>query len=142
MSQNLSTLRGRQAALRRTSNSSAIDVNMFNQAGLTNKQCDALNSLTAFLPSFGGIADRLKKLISSGQLKHWLASFAPETDVPTLWDKEKFMLTEIGVAMQQLLIVQALKPDRLITKARRVIGKVLGANFPAATSDGNCRWST
>lgn len=60
----------------------------------------------------------------------WIESSNPEQDVPVLWGDEK-PLTSIGVAMHELLVTQAFRPDRVIAKALQVVSAVLGNNFLA-----------
>lgn len=68
--------------------------------------------------------------ISSQNFNGWIESSNPEQDVPVLWSDEK-PLTSIGVAMHELLVTQAFRPDRVIAKALQVVSAVLGNNFLA-----------
>ncbi|XP_015784706.1 dynein heavy chain, cytoplasmic isoform X1 [Tetranychus urticae] len=88
---------------------------------------DQLENGTALskLPAFRNIQ---QKIDSCSNLKDWLDSTAAEENVPQLWDDEK-LLTSVGIAMHQLLITKAFRPDRVISTARKVVETVLGSAF-------------
>jgi dynein heavy chain 1 len=58
----------------------------------------------------------------------WLESVAPEYDVPNLWSCDK-LLSLVKKAMYQLLIVQALRPDRLLAMTSIFVSTVMGEEF-------------
>jgi dynein heavy chain 1 len=128
-------LRGKQRTVRSSLSSMLCQPEDFASLGFTVEQCDALAALST-LPAFNGLDKRVHAMAENGKLKEWLQSTVPETEIPQLWDQQR-LLTETGVAMQQLLLVQALRPDYLIAMARRVVGRVLSRAFPAAAPNGS-----
>lgn len=93
--------------------------------GLTADQiesCVALMKLGAF--------KILHEKITSNpdNFKQWLTSASPETQICQLWDDEK-LLTPVGKSMHQLLVIQALRPDRTMAMSQSVVSTVLGPSF-------------
>ncbi|XP_052274955.1 cytoplasmic dynein 1 heavy chain 1-like isoform X3 [Dreissena polymorpha] len=95
--------------------------------GLTQSQQEALVRLSQ-TKQFKKIIDEVKGNV---ELQAWLESASPETDIPQLWTEEK-ELTPIGKAVNGLLVVQALRPDRLTSMAKIFVEKVLGSTFAHA----------
>lgn len=84
--------------------------------------CTALSKLA----SFRCLEDKLRS--NSNKINEWLISGSPESNVPKLWDEEK-LLTPIGTAMHELLVVYALRPDRTIASCLNLVKAVLGQQF-------------
>ncbi|XP_046751875.1 dynein heavy chain, cytoplasmic isoform X5 [Diprion similis] len=96
--------------------------------GLSSEQQEAMMRLTIRLPAFKKLADKIQNNPDFGT---WLQSPTPETCVPKLWEEEK-PLSPIGIAMHQLLVIQAFRPDRVIAAASLVVTSALGESFMAA----------
>ncbi|XP_076442165.1 cytoplasmic dynein 1 heavy chain 1-like isoform X5 [Babylonia areolata] len=93
-------------------------------AGLSQQQNAALLRLSK-LPAFRNMLNEVK---NNSDFQTWLDSAKPEMDFPPFWTEEKAQ-SAIGKAVHGLLVVQALRPDRLIAMARIFVEKVLGADF-------------
>ncbi|KAK6731031.1 hypothetical protein RB195_007476 [Necator americanus] len=65
----------------------------------------------------------------SAQIKQWLLMDNPEAAVPVLWEDPEQKLTAIGVAMNQLIVVHCLRPDRLMASAHRLVAAAFGDGF-------------
>jgi len=94
---------------------------------LSNKQNEGIDSLAhSSLSEFKSIA----KLILANEvaIKEWLDAPRPEQKVPCLWD-ETSPSSSIGIAIRQLLIIQALRPDRIPAMMDRFVRSVLGSKF-------------
>ena len=100
-----------------TSNTSAV-------AGLTPEQTDCMLRLIAKVPQF----QNLDRQIGAADFKTWLESPNPELIVPEIWEVEK-PLTSVGIAMYQLLVIQAFRPDRLCASSAHFVNTVLGDGF-------------
>ncbi|KAK7504322.1 hypothetical protein BaRGS_00004626, partial [Batillaria attramentaria] len=92
-------------------------------AGLNQQQQSAVVRLSK-LPAFRNML----KEMNSPDFQAWLDSAKPEADIPQLWTEDK-PLSPIGKAVNGLLVIQALRPDRLIAMARIFVEKTLGAEF-------------
>lgn len=92
-----------------------------------NLNSDQLEGATALskLPSFKNLQ---QKIDSTKNFKEWVESSNPELNVIQLWDQEK-PLTPIGTAMHQLLVIQAFRPDRLISMSSLVVHAILSDEF-------------
>ena len=109
-------LRGKEGMI---SGQSALKVE-----GLTAEQLEACTALIK-LPAFKAIQS---KLSSASGFKDWLNSSSPEDNIYNLWDDDK-LLTPVGTSMHQLLVIQALRPDRTIAMCHSVVKTVLGQSF-------------
>ncbi|XP_001636057.2 cytoplasmic dynein 1 heavy chain 1 isoform X2 [Nematostella vectensis] len=65
----------------------------------------------------------------------WQDAVKPEDEVPTCWSETK-KLTPIGIAVYQLLVIQALRPDRIIAMLHKVVAVILGGDFMHAAEQG------
>ncbi|XP_052105179.1 cytoplasmic dynein 1 heavy chain 1-like isoform X5 [Mytilus californianus] len=70
----------------------------------------------------------VKEIKASDAFQTWLESAAPEQDVIQLWEEDKPM-NPTGKAVNGLLLIQALRPDRLTAMARVFVEKSLGPAF-------------
>lgn len=61
-------------------------------------------------------------------LELWLSLDNPEMAVPVLWEESE-KLDGIDVAMNELVLIQALRPDRLMASAHRLVSIAFGDNF-------------
>ena len=93
-------------------------------SGLTPEQLDSCTALSK-LPAFRSLEEKLR---SVPELSSWTSSGSPESQVLKLWDDER-LLTPVGIAMHQLLVIQALRPDRTIAMSHEVVSAVLGPGF-------------
>jgi len=91
-------------------------------------EVQAVARLEARLPAFKGLASSLK---SNKEIHSWLEVVSAEQDVPTLWNEDK-PLSSVGLAVHKMLLLQAVRPDRLIAATYRFISEVLGEHFMAA----------
>lgn len=96
-------------------------------AGLNPDQLEGATALSK-LPAFRYLQ---KKIDSTENFRDWVESSNPEQDVQLLWEDEK-PLTPVGVAMHELLVIQAFRPDRVTAKALQVVSTVLGPTFMSA----------
>ncbi|KAG9509180.1 Dynein heavy chain, cytoplasmic, partial [Fragariocoptes setiger] len=99
---------------------------------LTSKQNEALESL-----SMSDLSDfrKVRHLISQHEqeIRRWLNHLAPETCVPTsLWASPPTPGKDIGKAFNELLLVKALRPDRLPAATSVFVRFVLGERFVRA----------
>ncbi|XP_058810234.1 dynein heavy chain, cytoplasmic isoform X2 [Phymastichus coffea] len=92
---------------------------------LSSDQQEAAVRLSSKLQSFRKLNDIIQ---NNTEFSNWLQSQTPETCVPKLWEEEKPTCT-IKIAMNQLLAVQAFRPDRVIAAASLVVTSVLGGSF-------------
>ena len=110
-------LRGGDVMARRTGEAAAVK-------GLSAAQSEQVARLRS-LPQFAGIVQSLE---SAKGLSTWLESDQPETAVPALWE-EKVPLSKIGEKMMRLLVVNAVRPDRLLAASHMLVDSVLGEDF-------------
>lgn len=80
------------------------------------------------LPAFKGVTSSLQ---DSSEVRQWLEVVSAEQYVPTLWDESK-QLSPIGLTVYKMLLIQALRPDRLLAAANQFVQTVLGAGFTQA----------
>ncbi|CAD5206375.1 unnamed protein product [Bursaphelenchus okinawaensis] len=76
------------------------------------------------LPDFKNIVD---KCSSNKELEQFMNADKPELDVPVLWDDS----TQDGivVSFNELLVIHALRPDRLLASLHILISTVFGTDF-------------
>lgn len=92
---------------------------------LSNKQNESIESLSqSNLDEFKSIAQKL--LSQADSVRAWLDVSRPEFGVPTLWDGNP---SQIGDAIRQLIIIQALRPDRIPAMTEVFVRAVLGSRF-------------
>jgi len=94
--------------------------------GLSSQQHSALvrlGKLTAF-------RNIMSEVSGNAEFTSWLDCANPEIDIPQLWVDSK-NITSVGAAVNGLLVIQALRPDRLTAMAKIFVEKVLGADFVA-----------
>uniref|UniRef100_A0A146KZ76 Dynein heavy chain, cytoplasmic n=1 Tax=Lygus hesperus TaxID=30085 RepID=A0A146KZ76_LYGHE len=93
--------------------------------GLSSEQMEAMSRLASRVPTF-------RKLIASvremPEFVAWSQQSSPEQCVPTLWHEDK-PLSSIARAMNKLLLIQAVRPDRVVAAAQLFVGAVLGETF-------------
>ncbi|CAG0913348.1 unnamed protein product [Notodromas monacha] len=76
------------------------------------------------VPVFAALMKKLK----DPEVQEWLQTSSPESHVPHIWDVDK-PLTPIGVAIYSILLIQALRPDRLTAMSQRFVAAVMGEGF-------------
>jgi len=97
-------------------------------AWLSNKQNECLESLVqSNLDEFKLIGQKL--LEQEELVKQWLESSRPEGNVPLLWDKNLAPSSPIGEAICGLIVVQALRSDRIPAMTEMFVRAVLGHRF-------------
>lgn len=101
-----------------TSESQQID-------GVSNEQLESITRLSTRLPIFRKLID---KIVSMPELVAWLQQGSPELNVPQLWDESK-ALTPISIALHQLLLIQAFRPDRVVAASHIFVSAVMGESF-------------
>ncbi|XP_071963522.1 cytoplasmic dynein 1 heavy chain 1-like [Antedon mediterranea] len=94
------------------------------EENLTNDQVTAMMRLTN-LPAFKGLAEWVR---SKDDFKVWLHSGGPEHSVPMCW-KEVVPFSGIGQALHRLLVIQAFRPDRLLSACQMFIISVFGDQY-------------
>ncbi|KAK0424238.1 hypothetical protein QR680_008567 [Steinernema hermaphroditum] len=93
---------------------------------LNHQQITALIQLSR-LSDFSSCVEKVNAL---ADLESWLASDNPELDVPVVWteDTEK-PATAIKKALNDLLLIHALRPDRVLASAHLVVSAAFGVEF-------------
>ncbi|CAB0033630.1 unnamed protein product [Trichogramma brassicae] len=109
-------LRGKEGVLKEIS---------LNIPYLSSEQVEAMVRLSSKLPQFLKLRDDVQ---DSADFNAWLQCQTPETCVPKLWNEEK-VTSKLGVSINQLLIIQAFRPDRVIASASLVVDSILGESF-------------
>ncbi|KRZ77608.1 Dynein heavy chain, cytoplasmic [Trichinella papuae] len=94
------------------------------QLKLSKEQKEKLAQLVT-LPAFASLAERLAQ--TEGVLE-WMESSNPEINCPILWDESK-TTTPVSQALYRLLLIQAIRPDRLLSAAHMFIDVAFGENF-------------
>ena len=97
--------------------------------GLGSEEIDGLARLSLKMPTFRSLAKRIQE--STGEFKQWLQHSTPEACVPALWDSDKPQ-SPISQAMLKLLLIQAVRPDRVIAAGHHLVDTVLGEAFMPA----------
>jgi len=95
--------------------------------GLTDEQTVAVYRLTTSLPAF---KDLVAKCTNPG-LATWLAQSNPEQDIPTsleMWSSDT-PITACQQSMYKLLLIQALRSDRLPAASNEFVAACLGQDF-------------
>ncbi|CAH3116472.1 unnamed protein product [Pocillopora meandrina] len=93
--------------------------------GLSPEQATAVVRLSK-LPAFKELQAYIQ--MNRKDFFEWLESGKPERNVPACWDSE-LSLSNIALSVHQLLVIQALRPDRILAMGQRVVGTILGENF-------------
>ncbi|KRY59545.1 Dynein heavy chain, cytoplasmic [Trichinella britovi] len=94
------------------------------QLKLSKEQKEKLAQLVT-LPAFASLAERLAQ--TEGVLE-WIESSNPEINCPIWWDESKTK-TPVSQALYRLLLIQAVRPDRLLSAAHMFIDIAFGENF-------------
>ncbi|MCP9259196.1 Dynein heavy chain, cytoplasmic [Dirofilaria immitis] len=97
--------------------------------GLNAQQLASLFQLSR-LPAF---TDIVKKVTSNLDLGNWVVLDNPELNVPIIWNGDD-KLTRIGRRINELLVIHALRPDRLLACSHRVVGAAFGDEFMQKTN--------
>ncbi|XP_012938795.1 cytoplasmic dynein 1 heavy chain 1 [Aplysia californica] len=92
--------------------------------GLSTQQHSALVRLSK-LSSFRNI---MSEVTGNAEFSSWLECANPELEIPKMWVEDK-SITDVGKAVNGLLVIHALRPDRLTAMARIFVEKVLGTEF-------------
>ena len=58
----------------------------------------------------------------------WLETATPELSCPMLWQSQK-PLSQVGLAVHQLLVIQAFRPDRLLAASTCFVAAAMGTDF-------------
>lgn len=99
--------------------------------GLSGEEIDALARLSMKLHAFKGLVKKINE--SSEEFKQWLLHNTPETCVPVVWDSPSDKpLSAISLAMMKLLVIQAVRPDRVIAAGHQLVDAVLSESFMPA----------
>ncbi|KAL3321193.1 Cytoplasmic dynein 1 heavy chain 1 [Cichlidogyrus casuarinus] len=96
------------------------------------EQAASACNLAKHLPAlFAKLPERLKA--DSQSVKTWLQSVTPENEVPLIWQTpaalESGTLANIAKALYSLLVVQSLRPDRLLAACHVLVSTVFGESF-------------
>ncbi|XP_073982188.1 dynein heavy chain, cytoplasmic isoform X4 [Rhodnius prolixus] len=93
--------------------------------GLSAEQIEAMVRLASRLPTFRHLVSKVREM---PEFVAWLQQSSPEQCVPTLWHEEK-PLSPIATAMNRLLLIQAVRPDRVVAAAHLLVASILGEGF-------------
>lgn len=99
---------------------------------LSNEQNAALSRLK-LVPAFNRIDDVIKS--DEKAFKTWVESGAPEENVLELWENSD--ASDIGKALYSLLVMQAVRPDRLLATVHLFVVAVFDANFMDSSASSN-----
>ncbi len=105
-----------------------FDLELIN-LGLSGDEIDALARLSMKLPAFKGLVKRINE--ATEEFTHFLQHNTPETCVPVIWATDK-SLSAISTAMMKLLVIQAVRPDRVIAAGHQLVDAVLSESFMPA----------
>ncbi|BHF62050.1 Cytoplasmic dynein 1 heavy chain 1 [Sparganum proliferum] len=95
--------------------------------GLTQEQCSAVARLQSQLPAFKNLVSAIS---SEANFSAWVESVSPETEVPVLWEMTAPAAgSPVSTAVYSLLLIQALRPDRLLACCHMLVSSVLGQTF-------------
>ncbi|VDN96525.1 unnamed protein product [Rodentolepis nana] len=94
--------------------------------GLSVEQRAGISRLQSQLPAFKNVE---AAIANDPKFHEWLEAVSPETGVPTLWELPSAEANPIGTAIYSLLLIQALRPDRLLACAHILVGAVFGQAF-------------
>lgn len=98
---------------------------------LTNNQNKSLESLTqSNLEEFKSISEKI--LAQEDAVKRWLELSRPELEVPRLWDDNvanQQAASPIADVIRSLILIQALRSDRIPAMTEHFVRAVLGAKF-------------
>ncbi|CAI4230233.1 unnamed protein product [Auanema sp. JU1783] len=92
---------------------------------LSSAQMQALIKATK-LPGFEKIIATMES--DAEDLHSWMKLDNPESHVPAIWEKTE-KLTPIGESLNELIVVNCLRPDRLMASAHRLVSTVFGEGF-------------
>ena len=81
------------------------------------------------LPVFKGLVKKMTDC--SAELKQWLEHSTPEMCVPVLWETDK-PVSVINQAMLRLLLIQAVRPDRVMAAGHQLVDTIMGDAFVPA----------
>ena len=84
------------------------------------------------LPMFKNMMKKIAE--ADDEFRAWLNHGTPEMCVPDIWNTDK-PLTSISRAMMKLLLIQAVRPDRVIASGHQLVDAVLNESFMPA---GEC----
>ncbi len=93
---------------------------------MSSDEIDALARLSMKLPAFKGLVKRINR--SSEEFQQFLQHNTPEMCVPAIWAPDK-SLSAISMAMMKLLVIQAVRPDRVIAAGHQLVDAVFGHSF-------------
>ncbi|VDN06320.1 unnamed protein product [Thelazia callipaeda] len=91
---------------------------------LNAQQIASLSQLSR-LPAF---TDVMKNIASNVEFGTWVILDNPELNVPVLWDGND-KLTKIGRCMNEMLVIHAARPDRLLASSHRLVAAAFGDEF-------------
>jgi hypothetical protein len=86
---------------------------------------DKIDSLTrlSLLPVIKGLVKKRTDYV--GEIKQWLEHSTPEMCVPVLWETDK-PVSPINQAMLRLLLIQAVRPDRVMAAGYQLVDTIVG----------------
>nr|XP_024214265.1 dynein heavy chain, cytoplasmic isoform X3 [Halyomorpha halys] len=113
-------LRGKEGVIASGGGASHLD-------GLSSDQLEALIRLSNRLPQFKELMNKVNEM---PEFVAWLQQSTPEQNVPTLWHEDK-PLSSIATAMNRLLLIQAVRGDRVTAAGAGLVSAVLGEGFTA-----------
>lgn len=107
-------------------------IHIAGEPALSNDRLETATALTK-LRAFRNLQKSIGDL--RGSFHEWVHSSQPEATVPKLWEEEAAtggtanQMSSIGRAMNELLVVHAFRPDRVISMVTRVVNEVFGEEF-------------
>jgi dynein heavy chain 1 len=93
---------------------------------LTLEHFEGLSRLKAKVPSFKGVMSK----VDNAEFGQWIRSPNPESNVPIIWEESGGDATEeFTKTVYKMLIIQAVRPDRVIAMGHILVDEVLGPDF-------------
>ncbi|CAP31232.1 Protein CBR-DHC-1 [Caenorhabditis briggsae] len=122
--QHFDLLLGRSDVVTKTEESESVIPSGLDFLSMDNKKAIAK---TAKLNGFENVFAMLKS--NAAAVTSWLTHDNPESNVPVIWEDTDNTLTPLCIAMNSMIVVHALRPDRLMASAHRVVSTAFDDHF-------------
>ncbi|PIC53070.1 hypothetical protein B9Z55_002922 [Caenorhabditis nigoni] len=122
--QHFDLLLGRSDVVTKTVESESVIPSGLDFLSMDNKKAI---SKTAKLNGFENVFAQLKS--NAAAVTSWLTHDNPESNVPVIWEDTDNKLTPLCIAMNSMIVVHALRPDRLMASAHRVVCTAFDDHF-------------
>ena len=96
---------------------------------MTVDEINSLARLSIKLSVFKGLVKKMTEC--AAEIKQWVEHSTPEMCVPVLWETDK-PVSAINQAMWRLLLIQAVRPDRVMAAGYQLVDIIMGDAFVSA----------